>query len=125
MSLHLDQVQANPQTSYFQSNNLNASVLLTSIPAGITNTTNPVGLVPGLYGILVGNGANGYGITTMAYWNGTDWSAGGQALNIGANLQVYIAAPYSVITVNNTLSTPVACGVYLVPLQLGKISGMP
>jgi hypothetical protein len=125
MSLHLDQVQANPQTFYSPLNGDTAYVLTTAIPVGVTNLVNPVGLSPGLYSIMVGNTANGLGISSTVYWNGTNWSAGGQAVNIAANLQIYSAAPYTQMTVNNTTVAVVVAPIYLVPIKTGLIPRMP
>jgi hypothetical protein len=128
MSLHLDQVQANPQTFYSPQNSQPALLLSANIPTGATNTTNPAGLVPGLYAIMVQtNNINGYSINSLIYWNGTNWSAGGLAQNSTSPItfSIYSADPNTVITLNNTSGAAIACAVYLVPLTQGRIPGLP
>jgi hypothetical protein len=128
MSCLVPGVQANPNSLYSPLVSGSSAILISDasgIPVGITNLTNPPGLQIGLYSVIVHSGNNGYNISDTIYWNGTNWSAGGNVQNIGGNLQIYTAQPFTQITINNTGSGIVPGGVNLIPLSIGKIAGMP
>lgn len=127
MSCLVPGIQANPATLY--SPVVSGSAVLVSDLSGIAigqnNLTNPSGLQPGLYSIIVHSSTNGFNISDFVYWNGSIWSAGGNVANIENNLQIYVNEPKAQITVNNTTDAIIPGGINLVPLSLGKIGGMP
>jgi hypothetical protein len=128
MSCLVPGVQANPRTLYSPLVSGSSAVLisdLSGIPIGITNLTNPPGLQPGLYSIIVHSSSNGFSISDTIYWSGTAWSAGGNNANVGGNLQIYVNQPLQQVTINNTSGAIIPGGVNLIPLSIGKIAGMP
>jgi hypothetical protein len=126
MSVLVPGIQTNPASLICP--RVGAAIYLTTDASGIgtadVNYPNPANLQPGLYAVLVRNTSNGIGVNAMAYWNGTNWTAGGLAQNNGATLSIFSAAPFTQLASNNTSGGVIAAGIQLVPLSIGKIQGM-
>jgi hypothetical protein len=130
MSCLVPGIQANPSTLYSPLVSGGCATLVSDASGIITGANacvNPPGLQAGLYAIMVHSSQSGYNISSIIYWNGTNWSSGGLAQNPVGTLQVYSASPFTAITVNNTAvgGVTIPGGVQLVPLSIGIIKGLP
>ena len=123
MSLLVGGVQANPST-YYSPIVGKATVLATTVATGQVNYNDPSGLQPGLYAVMIGSSVNGTNISSLLYFNGTNWSAGGYQNNNGPTVEIFSSAPFTQISTNNTTGSIISAPVYLIPISIGAIQGM-